>query len=93
MPFTSPLALLAWDFIQADQRVCEWCSAFASTVVAILDALFGDLGLNTDDERQAFAASSLEDYTFLYRDVFEHNGKVRRKFIYSISPSLRLHFS
>jgi hypothetical protein len=76
-----------------DQRVCEWRSTFASTAVAILDALFEDLGLNTDDERQAFAASALENYTFLYRDVYERNGKVRRKFIYSISTSLQLHFS
>jgi hypothetical protein len=93
MCFTSPLALHAWDFIQVDQHVCEWHSTFASTVVVILDALFEDLGLNTNDKCQAFAASALENYTFLYRDVYEHNGKVHCKFIYSISTSLQLHFS
>jgi hypothetical protein len=90
---TMPFTLLARELIQADQRVCEWRSAFASTAIAILDALFEDLGLNSDAERQEFAVSALQNYTFLYKDVYEQNGKVRCKFLYSISTNLQLRFS
>jgi hypothetical protein len=64
------------DLVQADQRMCEWRSGFASAALTILHALFEDNDLNTDEERQTFAEDALKGYSFIYRDVDENNGVV-----------------
>jgi len=58
-----------YTFTQIDQRVCEWHGRFASAALSIINAYFDDNDYNTDDSRQDFAASSLESWEFLYRDV------------------------
>jgi len=62
---------------QADQRLCEWRGTFGSAALMIVNTFFITSELNTDRERQEFAAEQLEGYTFLYKDVgLKKNGEV-----------------
>jgi hypothetical protein len=62
--------------VQADQRACEWCSGFGSTALAILQAFFVDNEIDSDDACQEFVESALDNWAFLYREVYKKNGEV-----------------
>jgi hypothetical protein len=82
----SHLTLLDW---QADQRLCEWRSAFGSAAVTILLAFFEDSDdLTTDEERRQYAEDGLFRYAFMYNDIKEsRDGSV--SFHLSLSKPVR----
>ena len=49
--------------------MCEWRGGFASAALAIVNAFFDANDYDSDESCQEFAASALESFEFLYRDV------------------------
>jgi hypothetical protein len=59
---------IQYVWIQANQHIYEWCSAFGSAALAIVNAFFESRDdLDTDEARTKFAAYQLRHGSFLYR--------------------------
>ncbi|KAH9979321.1 hypothetical protein BGW80DRAFT_592207 [Lactifluus volemus] len=83
-------------FAVANQHTIEWRNAFASTALSILLDFFDDEEIDSDYDRKDLSEEYLEDYVFLYRDVWENDGEMKRKGIFGdplITQTFSAHYS
>ena len=74
-PSVSRIFQLYLISFQADQLTREWRAGLASAAIAILSTFFVDNGFDSE-ACQDFAASALENWSFVYAESFLKNGEV-----------------